>query len=103
MTCSETDSFVDYLSNTYRRNLSEADLTLTTALDIVVAMETAARDASELQSKHGPSDSQIVHKLYVKNKSDRCGGTPWKFASKGRCNGDHIPQSCYYRDKECFK
>lgn len=97
MTCSETDSFVDYLTNEHieKKLFSEADLTFTTALYIAVAMETVARDASELQSKHGPSDSQIKQ-LYVKNKSDRYGGTPGKFASKGGkpcfwCNGDHIP------------
>lgn len=89
------------------KNLSEADLTFTTALDIAVAMETAARDASELQSKHGPSASQSVHKLYVKYKYDGYGGTSRRFASKGgkqcfRYTGDHITQSCYYRDKECF-
>lgn len=53
-----------------KRLLSEADLTFTTVLDIAVAKETPARDASELQSKRGPGASQSVHKLYVKNKSD---------------------------------
>lgn len=53
-----------------RKFLSEADLTFLTALDIAVAMETAARDASELQSTEGPNSSQSEHKLYVNIKSD---------------------------------
>ncbi|XP_062620772.1 uncharacterized protein K02A2.6-like [Saccostrea cucullata] len=89
-----------------KKLLSEAELTFTSATDIAVAMETAARDATELQSKHSPSAS--VHKLHAKKKSHGYGGTSGKYTPKGgkscfRCNGDHNPQSCYYRDKECFK
>lgn len=66
------DRLVCGLCNEHIQNrlLSEADLTFTTVLDIAVAKETPARDASELQSKRGPGASQSVHKLYVKNKSD---------------------------------
>ena len=90
-----------------KKLLSEADLTCTSALDIAVAMETAARDATELQSKHNTSTSTSVHKLYTKKKTFGHGGTPRKFNPKEgkscfRCNGDHNPQSCYYKDKECY-
>lgn len=89
-----------------KKLISEAKLTFTSATDIAVAMETAVRDATELQSKHA-SASTSVHKLYTKKKSGH-GVTLGKFTPKRgkscfRCNGDHNPQSCYYRDKECFK
>lgn len=71
----EGETVLDYVAamrklSDQKRLLSEADLTFTTVLDIAVAKETPARDASELQSKRGPGASQSVHKLYVKNKSD---------------------------------
>ena len=40
-------------------------------------METAARDATELQSKHSTATS--VHKLYTKKKTFGHSGTPRKF------------------------
>ena len=57
--------------------LSEADFTCTPALDIAVAMETAARNAKELQSKHSTATS--VHKLYTKKKTFGHSVTPRKF------------------------
>ena len=60
-----------------KKLLSEADFTCKPALDIAVAMETAARDAKELQSKHSTATS--VHKLYTKKKTFGHSGTPRKF------------------------
>ena len=48
-----------------KKLLSESDLTLDNALETAVAMETAARDAVELQAKHTGG----VNKLKVEKKS----------------------------------
>lgn len=57
--------------NIQKRLLSEAQLTLTKALEMAVAMETAAKDAAELQSKQ---QEAIVNKI-SKGRKKSCYGS----------------------------
>jgi hypothetical protein len=56
-----------------KKLLSETNQTFSYATDIVVALETTARDVTELQSKYTGA-SVSVHKVYAKKKSGH-GGT----------------------------
>ena len=74
-----------------RRLLSEKDLTLQKALEIATAMETAAKDSSEI--KHNPVDPK-VNKIQT--------ATP-KQAKKPcyRCGGQHAPHTCRFQSETC--
>src|SRR5664279_391348 len=80
-----------------KRLLSEADLTFRRAIDIAVAMETAARDASELQ--HQRRQEVDVHKMAAAIKPS----APVSTAQKPcyRCNGFHHPNSCRFKNAIC--
>jgi hypothetical protein len=80
-----------------KRLLSEADLTFRRAIDIAVAMETAARDASELQ--HQRRQEVDVHKMADANKLSNPVSTVKKACY--RCNGFHHPNSCRFKDAVC--
>ena len=89
-----------------KRLLSEATLTLDTACEISLAMETAARDASELRS----GGAATVHKVstkYVK-RNPKVNSQDKKVNSQEkkkcfRCSAtSHHPNQCYFKDKECF-
>ncbi|MCG8032935.1 MAG: DDE-type integrase/transposase/recombinase [Candidatus Thiodiazotropha taylori] len=85
--------------NIQKRLLSEADLTLKKALDMGVAMETAAKDATELQSTQHEATVHKVSKgrrseLRLKQKSPK--------KPCYRCNGtNHTPDKCKFRDETC--
>ncbi|KAK3100621.1 hypothetical protein FSP39_022706 [Pinctada imbricata] len=96
-----------------KKLLSESDLTLDKATEIAIAMETAARDAVELQAKH---QSASVHKLKPKrdqkprdkHKTFRSSDKQHRSSANQpkcfRCRGQgHDPNDCFYKDKECFK
>jgi hypothetical protein len=51
--------------NIQKKFLSEVDLTLKKAIEISVAMETAAKDAVELRNSHSESP---VHKFHARRK-----------------------------------
>ena len=88
-----------------KKLLSGPELTLKSAIEISVTMETAARDAIELQAKHG-STSTSVNKL---TRKGQFGGKQRKpFSSRSgkpgrkcfRCNGtEHELNNCYYKIK----
>ena len=81
-----------------KRLLSEAKLKYSKAVEIAVAMETAIRDASELQSELNLVPH--VDKLTESNKT-----TPGKPATTPfcyRCGGNtHIAHNCFYKDQTC--
>ena len=52
-------------ANIQKKFLSEVDLTLKKAIEISVAMETAAKDAVELRNSHSEAP---VHKFHAKRK-----------------------------------
>ncbi|XP_060063527.1 uncharacterized protein K02A2.6-like [Ylistrum balloti] len=105
------DRFVCGLKNeaVQKKLLSEKDLSFDKAVDIAVAMETAARDAVELQAKH---KGLSVHSLKSKNP---------KFSSRNqkssqqnkpkvsshekpcyRCTRPgHDPQKCFFKNEKC--
>ena len=53
--------------NIQKKLLSESDLTLQKAIDIATAMETAAKDAVELQQQHRPDSVQKLSKKPTSN------------------------------------
>ena len=69
-------------------------------MEIAVAMETAIRDASELQSELNPNPVPHVDKLTEHNKP-----TPAKPATNPpcyRCGGNtHMTHNCFYKDQIC--
>ena len=74
-----------------RRLLSEAKVKYSKAVEIAVAMETAIRDASELQSELNPNPVPHVDKVTEHNKP-----TPAKPATA--VVGTH---NCFYKDQIC--
>lgn len=63
------------------------------ALEIAVSMETAAKDAGELQGK-SPS-ACTVHKFHTKRNND-------KTQPCYRCGKkSHDPADCWFKDKDC--
>ena len=81
-----------------KRLLSEAKLKYSKAVEITVAMETAIRDASELQSELNLVPH--VDKLTESNKTTRAkpAATPYCY----RCGGNtHMAHSCFYKDQTC--
>lgn len=84
-----------------KRLLSEKELTYEKAIEISVAMETAARDATELQAKHKTQD---VHKLQARPKTNFSTGARYG-QSNTRCyrcdNTGHLPTNCRYKDITC--
>ena len=57
--------------NIQKRLLSESDLTLQKAIDIATAMETAAKDAVELQQQHRPDSVHQFSKKRIQTLSQR--------------------------------
>ena len=75
---------------TQKRLLCEKDLTFEKAQNIAVSMETAARDAAEIQQK---SVECATNKMSLnRNEGKKC----------YRCgNTSHEPDECWFKDKEC--
>lgn len=96
--------------------LAEKDLTLEIAVQISQAMETASRDATELQAKHVGLG---VNKINVKRKGSggpKQGTSHPKGQGRGvtqekskglkcfRCHSTrHHPKDCYFKDEQCYK
>lgn len=78
---------------TQKRLLTEKDLTLARALEIAVSVETAAKDAVELQKK-GSSSECTVNKMTAKRSDNR--------PACYRCGKkSHSPDECWFKDKDC--
>lgn len=74
---------------TQKRLLTERDLTLGRALEIAISMETAAKDAVELQKK--TASECTVNKMAAK-----------RMAACFRCGKkSHSPAECWFKDKDC--
>ena len=83
--------------NVQKKLLSESDLSLQKAIDIATAMETAAKDAVELQQPHRPDS---VHQLSKKPTSN----TKLKEKNKAcfRCDRfNHTPDECRFKEDTC--
>eukprot|EP00105_Crassostrea_gigas_P033303 XP_011456634.2 PREDICTED: uncharacterized protein K02A2.6 [Crassostrea gigas] len=88
-----------------KKLLAEPKLTLERAIQTAVAMETASRDALELQGKR-----EMVHKLTVNKPRNSTYGkqkthkTPFKPVMQGkcyRCGGDHKAKTCKHLNTKC--
>ena len=81
-----------------KRLLSEAKLMYSKAVEIAVAMETAIRDASELQSELNPVPH--VDKLTESNKATAAKPVTTRYCY--RCGGNtHMTHNCFYKDQIC--
>ena len=84
-----------------KRLLSEAKLKYSKAVEIAVAMETAIRDASELQSELNPNPVPHVDKLTEQqqtNPSETGDQPPIATAVVGNT---HMTHNCFYKDQIC--
>ena len=85
---------------TFRKSyivLSESDLTLQKAIDIATAMETATKDAVELQQQHRPDSEHQLSKKPTSNtkpkeKNKACFCCDWF---------NHTPDECRFKDDTC--
>lgn len=81
-----------HCSSTQKRLLSEKDLDLDKALAIAISMETAAKDASELQKDTVENEMHKMSLNYVKKqKCYRCG------------KASHNANDCWFKEKTCRK
>ena len=83
-----------------KRLLSEAKLKYSKAVEIAVAMETAIRVASELQSEVNSNPVPHIDKLTEHSKP-----TPAKPATIPHCfhrgGNTHMTHNCFYKDQIC--
>ncbi|XP_062582729.1 uncharacterized protein K02A2.6-like [Saccostrea cucullata] len=83
-----------------RRLLSEKDLSYEKAVEISLAMEAAAKDATELQSKNR-TETRAVNRLHVKNRHSKPSDKKDRKQCY-RCNGNgHVAQDCRFKDTVC--
>ncbi|CAC5377655.1 unnamed protein product [Mytilus coruscus] len=84
--------------NIQKRILSEKDLTYDKAVDIGVAMETASKDATELQAKHR---TEGVNKMSARKSKFQ----PLHNKGNSRCyrcnNAGHSPFDCKFKNTIC--
>ena len=87
-----------------RRLLAEPALTFDKALEIATAMETAEKNAQDIQaSGNSTTLRNTVNKVFKSSKSKP------KFVSSGkshskdcyRCGGDHAPFDCKFKNAKC--
>ncbi|KAK4328659.1 hypothetical protein Pmani_000967 [Petrolisthes manimaculis] len=89
------------------RLLSEVDLTLDKAVELAVAMETAACDTEELQQPNVSVETSRVHRVYWpqhRNTSSAPGTSASRQPVKCfRClSRRHASKDCPFRNKACF-
>ncbi|MGH0157174.1 UNVERIFIED_CONTAM: hypothetical protein FKN15_033151 [Acipenser sinensis] len=88
--------------STQKRLLTEANLTFKRAIELAVSMETAARDATELQT--GVKAAANVHKMSKAVKKDQIKETISQAHTCYRCGrGSHIASECRFKDETCRK
>lgn len=86
-----------------KRLLAEKELTLDNAIKTAVAMETAGKDATELQTRRAPVN-KISHTQKQKQKPEH--KQELKFPAKRnsqcyRCGGKHRTNTCFHRNSMC--
>lgn len=104
------DRFVCGLKHEHiqKKLLADPNLTLEKAIQTAVAMETASRDAMELQGKR---EHVGINKLSVKQKHGTYGKQKQKIPSRPvsvtqgkcyRCGGDHKAKTCRHLNTKCM-
>ena len=74
-----------------------ATLTLTKALDTALSMESAIQQSSIIKSyQHTENQSSEIHKVERQERKQDMSQNCF------RCEGRHQPNSCPFKDKECF-
>ncbi|KAK3107500.1 hypothetical protein FSP39_015888 [Pinctada imbricata] len=90
-----------------KRLLSERDLDLEKAIQLSVAMETAAKDAAEVQGVRG---EQSVNRIKTQQNKPRAFGKkkgkpptpqPQRKPTCLRCNGEHLASNCNHSTSTC--
>ena len=90
------DRLVCGMKNVQRKLLSESELTLQKAIAIV--METAAKNAIELQHQHRPDP---VHKV-SKKKDSNSKTSKLEKRTCFHCNRkNNTPEECFFKDEKC--
>lgn len=79
-----------------RRLLGEATLTFKKALDIALAMETAANNTMDIKNAGGGTLSDTAH--FVAKESKSSSGRPTECY---RCGGPHFANDCGFKDAVC--
>ena len=86
--------------NIQKKLLSVAELTFDRAFEIAIAMETAARDAIELQNKPVNASTVPVNKVKAQPSRSHSDSSPnYCF----RCGKLHNPQTCRFKNAVCHK
>jgi len=102
------DKFVCDLLNEpiQKRLLTEAELTFAKALNISCSMETASKDSHELAKSRMTGTSQ-VHKVSSKRPAKSKNEKQMKTKAQKDCfrcgMNNHVPDKCYFRERECYK
>ena len=97
------DRFVCGLANVHiqKKLLAEDKLTFDKAVAIAVAMETATKDAAELQDrKLSGAASQPVYNVQQKPVG-KSSGTVQRLSCY-RCGGNHAADKCSFKDAQCY-
>ena len=84
--------------NIQKKLLSVSDLTLQKATENSSAMETAAKDAIELQHQHRPD---VVHKVSKKKDSSRKTLKLEKRACFRSDRKNHTTEECFFKNENC--
>ena len=90
-------------------NVPDEELTFEKAFKIAESHETACRNVKEMQRNSGPTKSDMeqetVNKLRGINPkaTDNSQGTVKAVLSCSRCGGKHDSESCWAKNKNCFK
>ena len=86
-----------------RRLLAEPRLDLTNALDIATAMETAAKNAHEIQASGSVSQNKSINKVSSHQPRGQHQGSSGKRDDCYRCGGNHRAHECRFKDAKCHK
>ena len=79
--------------------LSEGEgLTLEKAINIALSMESAIAQANEIQGVQQKSSSAEIQNLSTGARRNDRPSTQECY----RCGGNHLPDLCQFKDKECF-
>ena len=80
-----------------RRLLAEPSLTLDKAIEIAIAMESADRNARDLQKTQHPQTVNVLKYQSPSKAPDRNAQTVECY----RCGGAHLATDCRFKDSEC--
>ena len=90
--------------NTQKRLLSEADLSLSRAIDIARSIEATEMQTSQFKGTSSTPVLKITQTVRSARVLDTRPGIPAKQGKCTRCGGaNHKAKDCRHRNSECFK